>query len=238
MASEPYGKPVPLIPPAGSTEDIALFPLGTVLVPGMRLALHVFEPRYRQLVADLLSETDPGAPVFGVVALRRGWEVGELGDVFEVGTTARVTDMKPLPDGRCDLAAVGERRFRIEELDTATSPYLRATVRYLDEDDGDIDPGAVERVGNALARHIAMLSALHTETSASITVADARSLSYAVAEHPLLPLADRQELVECRDTASRLSAGRKILRRESLLLTQLRAIPATAAMLRLAAPPS
>ena len=59
-----------------TTEVLPLFPLGTVLVPGMRLSLHVFEPRYRQLVADLLDDQDPGAPEFGVVALRQGWEVG------------------------------------------------------------------------------------------------------------------------------------------------------------------
>jgi Lon protease-like protein len=219
-------------PPAGTTDDLALFPLGTVLVPGMRLALHVFEPRYRQLVADLLSAADPAAPVFGVVALRQGWEVGEVSDVFTVGTTARVTDVVPHGDGRCDLTAVGERRFAIESLDKTTSPYLRATVRYLSEDDGGFTGAAVDAVRAALTEHLAALAALDTERGGTVAAADPQELSYAVAQLSSLPLADRQQLLECPDTAHRLSAARIILRRESHLLSQLRAVPANAATFR------
>jgi Lon protease-like protein len=198
----------------------------------MRLALHVFEPRYRQLVADLLSAEEPGAPVFGVVALRQGWEVGELKDVYPVGTTARVTDVLPHPSGVCDLTAVGERRFEIVSLDRMSSPYLRATVRYLAEDDGDISQDLVTGVRAALARHLAALAALNTDLGEGIAATDARSLSYSVAQHPSLPLLDRQRLLECEDTRARLVAARSILRRESQLLSQLRAVPATAATFR------
>lgn len=219
-------------PPAGSTEDLALFPLGTVLVPGMKLALHAFEPRYRQLVADLLNDKDPGAPVFGVVALRQGWEVGELADVFSIGTTARVIDVFPHADGRCDLTAFGERRFRIESLDKTSSPYLRAQVRYLPEDDGKVSAGTADTVRTALGRHLALLATMDTDFEADVTAPDARALSYAVAQHSSLPLADRQRLLECPDTEQRLAAARTILRRETRLLSQLRAVPATAATFR------
>src|SRR3954453_140621 len=114
-------------PIPGKTEVLPVFPLGTGLGPGMRLSLHVFEPRYRQLVADLLGAEDPSAPEFGVVALRQGWEVGSLGKLHEIGTSARVTGVLPHPDGRCDLAALGERRFAIEALDTGSKPYLLGT---------------------------------------------------------------------------------------------------------------
>jgi Lon protease-like protein len=198
----------------------------------MPLALHAFEPRYRQLVADLLNDEDPSAPVFGVVALRQGWEVGELADVYTIGTTARVTDLVPHADGRCDLTALGERRFAIESLDKTTSPYLRATVRYLSEDDGDLTDRTVDAVRAALTRHLAVLAALDPGYASGLPAADARSLSYAVAQHSSLPLADRQRLLECPDTAQRLAAARAILRRESQLLSQLRAVPATAATFR------
>lgn len=156
----PYGSAV-ITPGAGPSEQLPLFPLGTVLTPGMSLSLHIFEPRYRQLVADLLNERDPRAPEFGVVALRGGSEVGKLQDVHQVGTTARVTDVLPLPDGRCNLSAVGERRFVIEELDTAAQPYLVGTVRWLAEPDGELSATLVLRTRLALRRHQQALAQLN-----------------------------------------------------------------------------
>jgi Lon protease-like protein len=226
------------VPPAtpGKAEVLPLFPLGTVLVPGMRLSLHVFEPRYRQLVADLLSAEGPGAPEFGVVALRQGWEVGELGDVHDVGTSARVTDVLPHADGRCDLAAVGEHRFVLESLDTASKPYLVATVRRLPEPDGELRPGLAGSVRHALEAHLQTLAELDADlgdlAEPPDSGTDARALSYAVAKLPSLPVADRQALLSVADTAARLQAGRAVLRRETELLRQLRAVPITAATFR------
>ena len=82
---------------------LAMFPLGTVLLPGAVLPLHVFEPRYRTLVADCLA----GEPEFGVVLIERGSEVGG-GDVRrDVGTVARIVEVAELPDGRSALVTVG-----------------------------------------------------------------------------------------------------------------------------------
>jgi len=269
-------------PGAGRVEQLPLFPLGTVLTPGMPLSLHVFEPRYRKLVADLLNDQDPRAPEFGVVALRGGWEVGELQDLHEVGTTARVTDVLPLADGRCDLSAIGERRFVIEQLDTASRPYLMATVRWLAEPDGQLSAGLLLGTQRAMQRHRAALARLNvnyaepaddepagTDSAGAAGNADtpgtdstagpagsaddgaspagmnpaglnpatlnptvARALSYAVARQSWLPLADRQLLLACPDTATRLREARAILRRESELVSQLRAVPVTAAAFR------
>jgi Lon protease-like protein len=209
----------------------------------MRLALHVFEPRYRQLVADLLNAEDPSAPEFGVVALRQGWEVGELKDVFEIGTTARVTDVLPHPDGRCDLTAVGERRFVIESVDTGARPYLMGKVRYLPEPDGELSPKLVAATRRALQIHQRALDELDVDYGDEMLFEDdvgavdparedAQDLSYAVARLASLPLADRQSLLAVPDTASRLRAGRQILRRENELLVTLRAVPVTAATFR------
>lgn len=223
-------------PTSGKAEVLPLFPLGTVLVPGMRLSLHVFEPRYRQLVADLLKAEGPGAPEFGVVALRQGWEVGELGDVHDVGTSARVTDVLPHADGRCDLAAVGERRFVIDSLDTGAKPYLVAAVRWLAEPPGEIEPGLASSVRRALEMHLRTLTALNADlgefTDLPESAAEPWALSYAVAKLPSLPMLDRQALLGVADTATRLRAGRAVLRRETELLRQLRAVPITAATFR------
>lgn len=320
----------------------------------MPLSLHIFEPRYRQLIADLLNEHDPQAPEFGVVALRAGWEVGTLQDVYQVGTTARVTDVLPLPDGRCDLSAVGERRFVIEELDTTSRPYLMATVRRLAEPDGRLSAALVSSTRRAMLRHRQALARLNvdyadpsgprgrtseagdeprraeaadepgrpeadesgpdeagiqaggeagraeagdesgraeagdelgsTETDparseaavepvgpdpvvpdplvpdpvgqdptggagapgsaghrpvgsagdhpADVDPIAARELSYAVACQSWLPLADRQQLLACPDTAARLRDARTVLRREAELVSQLRAVPVSAAAFR------
>jgi len=223
-------------PTSGKAEALPLFPLGTVLVPGMRLSLHVFEPRYRQLVTDLLSAEGPGAPEFGVVALRQGSEVGELGDVHDIGTSARVTDVLPHADGRCDLAAVGERRFLIESLDTASKPYLVATVRWLTEPDGELRPELAGSVRRALEAHLGILAALNADlgdlADVSDPATDARRLSYMVAKLPTLPVADRQALLGVADTGGRLRAGRAVLRRETELLRQLRAVPVSASTFR------
>jgi Lon protease-like protein len=223
----------------GPAEQLPLFPLGSVLVPGMRLALHVFEPRYRQLVADLLNAEDPGAPEFGVVALRHGWEVGELGDVYEVGTTARVTDVLPHPDGRCELAAVGEQRFVVESLDATAQPYLMATVRRLPEPDGALRPGLTAATLRSLDVHLRALAELAVDLGDVETLDELdratpqpTALSYAVAGLTSLPLPDRQALLAIPDTASRLRAARAILRRENELLVQLHAVPVTAATFR------
>lgn len=100
-----------------------MFPLGSVLVPGMILPLHVFEPRYRRLVRDCLA----GDGEFGVVLIERGSEVGG-GDVrTDVGTMARIVQAEETPDGRFALGAVGVRRIRVERwLDD--DPYPRAEV--------------------------------------------------------------------------------------------------------------
>jgi hypothetical protein len=103
--------------------DLPLFPLHTVLCPGIALPLHIFEPRYRAMVRHCLQTDEP----FGVVWIREGREVGsgEL-SVAAVGTVAQIREADRRVDGRYDLIAVGTGRFRIEEVFTDRAPYLVA----------------------------------------------------------------------------------------------------------------
>lgn len=87
------------------------FPLGTVLFPSMALPLHVFEPRYRTLVADILA----GDGHFGVVMIERGSEVGGGDQRTSWGTLARVVEAEELADGRWHLMTIGVSRFRVVE---------------------------------------------------------------------------------------------------------------------------
>ena len=110
-----------------------MFPLGTALLPGSVLPLHVFEPRYRQMVHDILAD-DADVAEFGVVMIARGREVGG-GDVRnDVGTVARVLDMRALPDGRYALAAVGADRLRVNAW-LPDDPYPLADIDLWPDDD-------------------------------------------------------------------------------------------------------
>lgn len=114
-----------------------MFPLGTPLLPGALLPLHVFEPRYRQLVHDLLA-ADDDPPEFGVVMIERGHEVGG-GDVRAVtGTVARIIDIQVTPDGRFALVAVGTERIRVLAW-LPDDPYPLADVERWPDDDLDVE---------------------------------------------------------------------------------------------------
>src|SRR5262249_52932298 len=99
------------------TSELPLFPLGTVLFPGLVMPLHSFEARYRALVRNLMALPDGPPREFGVVAIRRGLEVGAGAEVtlYEVGCTAEVRQVTEHEDGRFDLVTVGRRRFEIAE---------------------------------------------------------------------------------------------------------------------------
>ena len=105
--------------------DLRLFPLRTVLLPGMALPLEVFEQRYLQLVSECVDASEP----FGVVLIREGEEVGTPATPHELGTTARIESVERGQHGRLQLRTVGERRFRIVTLYN-DRPYLWAEVEY------------------------------------------------------------------------------------------------------------
>ena len=118
--------------------DVPLFPLHTVLCPGIALPLHIFEPRYRALVRRCLATESP----FGVVWIRDGREVGAgMIAIASMGTFAEIREADRLADGRFDLVAVGTGRFRVEEVFTDREPYLVARVEPV-EDRVDDEPRA------------------------------------------------------------------------------------------------
>lgn len=133
-----------------------MFPLGTVLFPSLVLPLHIFEPRYRQLIQDLLGGDAETGAEFGVCLIERGSEVGG-GDVrVGVGTVARVHEASELPDGRWAVIAVGVRRMRVDAW-LPDDPYPRAEVSDLpdpipDAHQLDLLPEVEGRLRAALAK--------------------------------------------------------------------------------------
>jgi uncharacterized protein len=210
------------------TSELPLFPLGTVLFPGLVMPLHIFEDRYRVLVRNLMALPDGTPREFGVVAIRRGLEVGEGAEVslYDVGCTAEVRQVTEHDDGRFDLVTVGRRRFEIAEIVEEGQPYLRAHVRYLPEtSDNAAD---ADRLGpGVLAAFRTYLKLIRTDGAdiAEQLPEDPQVLSHLVAATAMLTVADRQHLLATPDTAGRLRSELNLLHREIGLLRQVRAVP-------------
>ena len=149
--------------------DLPLFPLNTVLCPGIALPLHVFEDRYRALVRHCLETTSP----FGIVLIREGREIGSGAISFSgVGTIAEIRDAGRRDDGRFDLLVVGTRRFGIQRVLDGRGPYLVADVAILDETVAD--PAIAQQLAMTATRrfvtYLELLQPLSGETSEDIDV--------------------------------------------------------------------
>lgn len=230
-------------------ERLALFPLGTVLLPGAQLGLHVFEPRYRQLVRDLLDGVLPtgsgtggrGSPPcgFGVIGISRGQEVGAgTPELAPVGCLARVCQVTPFADGRYELVTVGAARFAVEQVLTQDAPYLTARVCWLPELVGEraVALAAAAAATRLLPVYRALLRGGVPPASAPAAGAsvapdaggDEESLltaSWVVARELVVTLGEQQELLQAPDAATRLSRAVSLLRRECALLRALPAVP-------------
>ncbi|MEP7114773.1 MAG: LON peptidase substrate-binding domain-containing protein [Ilumatobacteraceae bacterium] len=122
-----------------------MFPLGTVLLPGVVLPLHVFEPRYQQLVRDCLDSADHE---FGVVLIDRGSEVGGGDSRSDVGVIAKMLQVVAMEGERFALITVGTRRIRVLEW-LADDPYPRADVEEWPDEPGDV---SADRIAVTAAR--------------------------------------------------------------------------------------
>jgi uncharacterized protein len=236
------------------SEMLPLFPLGTVLYPGLLLPLHIFEERYRQLVRDLLANGE--APRFGVVAIREGRETGVSGvsALYPVGCTAVLRQVQKYPDGRYDIVTVGVQRFRLLGVDDS-QPYLRGEVEMLPEGAGDPAEAelAARAVRPAFSDYLRALASLAQHDpqqpgGAAAAAADERAagngdpdepgagspdlpaapvaLSYVIAALMVVDLPDKQALLAEPDAAGRLAAERAMLAKETGMLRSLTSAPA------------
>jgi len=182
---------------------IPLFPLRTVLFPRSALPLHIFEERYKLMIGRCLEQQSP----FGVVLIRSGEEVGGPAEPYDVGATARIAQVERLPDGKLNLVARGERRFRILALDT-TEPYLQGDVEFLESEDVDA-PGvsdASARVAALFGDQQRLVLAISGQWSRELDLpTDPAALADYVAGHAELPPEDQQALLETLLLPARLS---------------------------------
>jgi hypothetical protein len=236
------------------SEMLPLFPLGTVLYPGLLLPLHIFEERYRQLVRDLLANGE--APRFGVVAIREGRETGVSGvsALYPVGCTAVLRQVQKYPDGRYDIVTVGVQRFRLLALDDS-QPYLQGEVELLPEETGDPAEAdlAARAVRPAFSGYLRALASLaqhdpqqpggtrpgpaeglaagnggqeEEDAQAPELPAAPVALSYVIAALMVVDLPDKQALLAEPDAVGRLAAERAMLAKETGMLRGLTSAPA------------
>jgi len=208
---------------------LPLFPLGSVLFPGVVLPLHIFEPRYRKMIADLRELPEGESRQFGVVAIRDGREVGaqSVESVYDVGCTARISALEAHEDGRFSLVTTGVQRFRLLDVDTG-GPYLVGEVEFLDEA-ADERAQLLKTSSTALLlgyqRALAGLRGVRTGAIPELPD-DPTVLSYLIAAAMVLDLRDKQRLLATPDTETRLQREQALLRRETMLIKELRTLPA------------
>jgi uncharacterized protein len=210
-------------------DTIPVFPLDHVLLPGLPLPLHIFEPRYRQMLADI----EASRAGFGIVALSRGSETSADVDFAKIGTLAEILEKEPYPDGSCDLLTVGSRRFRIVDVDSSAKPYLQAQVEWLTEDDGDLPADLALTVTALFGRYSQVLSDVSDRDRDVELVGDPVRLSYEVAARVQLPVSQRQKLLAMPTAADRLLACLIVMRREITLIEQTRSVPVALQALRI-----
>jgi Lon protease-like protein len=177
----------------GKKITLPLFPLNTVLFPGMTLPLRIFEPRYLQMMRDCLD----GDPVFGVLLIKEGQEVGEAAVPYEVGTTARILSVERASQEELHIVTLGEERFLLHSV-SYDKPYLV----------GDVEPFPLEgreasRVEALFDAELVLLTAYLELISQANgidiqlrqTVAGPTEMAYLVAALLQVPLAVKQQLL-------------------------------------------
>ncbi|MFI9765544.1 LON peptidase substrate-binding domain-containing protein [Streptomyces sp. NPDC052415] len=234
-----------------TTVRLPLFPLNTVLFPGLVLPLNVFEERYRAMMRDLLKTPDEEPRRFAVVAIRDGHEVAptapgmpdptavpERGPAAGFGaeplkafhSTACVADaatIRERADGTFEVLATGTTRVRLLSVD-ASGPFLTAELEELAEDQGEEAGALAEGVLRAFRQYQKRLAgARERSLSTGADLPDEPSVvSYLVAAAMMLDTPTKQRLLQAPDTASRLRDELKLLRAETSIIRSLPSLPA------------
>lgn len=193
--------------------DLPLFPLNTVLFPGMPLTLHIFEERYRQMIQECVQSGDP----FGVVLIKEGVEAsGPLPEPHRVGCVAEIAQVQSLNDGRMNIVAVGRERFQIVSLNY-DRPYLRGMVEHypLDIEPDHETKDVRRRLLPWLEEYLAMLSSAgNVDFDITSLPHDAETLAYLAATVLQIPNSQKQALLSTAGAHALLADMHKIYRRE------------------------
>lgn len=197
-----------------------LFPLqNVVLFPGMVLPLHIFEPRYREMINRCISEESH----FGVVLIEEGAEVGDTAVPHRVGTAAKINKVTRKEDGRMDIVALGTQRFEILELDGSRS-YLQAKVKPLPIVNGAtrVAMEQMQALRPRIIEYVELLSkAMRQNLPLDRLPEDPTTLALLVAIGMQTPAKDKQALLERAGVPEMLAFEAHLLSRETLFLAHM-----------------
>jgi uncharacterized protein len=210
------------------SDTLPMFPLNTVLFPGMSVPLRVFEDRYRALVHHLLRVEDPTERVFGSVGIREGYEVGDHGAqwLFRVGCRVKMTQVEAHADGTFELVAVGIDRIELEHLDT-TGTYPVGRVTALAEDEVAVTDDVAREARATYDAYREALLEIGRDPASGDLPNDPAYLSWALAALAPLSLAQRQALLEAENAEGRLLMVTDVLRTELGTMRVFPSLPAT-----------
>jgi ATP-dependent Lon protease len=191
--------------------ELPLFPLPVVLFPGVPLPLHIFEPRYRQMLLDIRLANN----LFGLAYFDSTSAEGETPPVGHIGCVAEVTETQTFPDGRSNILTLGVIRYRIDSYVDSGAPYLVADVTYFedDEEDESLLTGASKEVAETFTRIAQAVRTINDERAAlpDISNTEPQRLSFLVAAAMEIDADLKQELLELRSTSERLQRLRGML---------------------------
>lgn len=188
-----------------------LFPLPVVLFPGVPLPLHIFEPRYRQMLEDISS----GNRLFGLSYFDSSASDKEVPPAGHIGCVAEVSEVQSLPDGRSNVLSIGLIRYHVERYIERGDPYLVAEVSFF-EDEEEEDETVSERtreVADNFTRIARAVRILNDEraTLPDISDTEPQRLSFLVAAAMEIDAEVKQEMLELRSTSERLRRLRDML---------------------------
>jgi hypothetical protein len=201
-----------------SPRELPLFPLGTVLFPGMVLPLHIFEDRYKTMIRHCLT-TNQG---FGVVLIQEGSEVGGgRSSIFDIGTMAQITQVDELDDGRMNIASLGVRRFRILDIYEDREPYLVGLVQDYPFDESD--QAGIRRHAGALfpllKKYLGYIAEISdTKLDIGQIPNEASTLAYLTAIILRSSMREKQLLLSLESLAEVLETERDLLAEEAKVL--------------------
>ncbi|QYJ04756.1 LON peptidase substrate-binding domain-containing protein [Nocardioides panacisoli] len=207
---------------------LPMFPLSTVLFPGASVPLRIFEDRYTALVRELLDVADPADRVFGSVAIREGYEVGDHGaqSLFRLGVRLQLTQHEAHEDGTFDIVAVVRDRIRLNRL-TPTDTYPVGEVEDVPETGAPVDDEVAIVARGMFTAYRHQVGQFATDPHPGTLPRDPGYLSWALAAAVPLPMPERQALLENDDATDRLTRLTTLLRSELRALNVIPSLPAT-----------
>lgn len=193
----------------GGMESLALFPLNTVLFPGQLLPLHIFEPRYRQMIGECIQHGRP----FGVVLIRSGEEVGDEAEPYEVGTTAHIVQVEHAANERMNILCVGNARFRVAET-FHDKPYLYGKIELWPWEPFAAGSADVDRVQRQLDRYVQILAEM-TDSKLDLELpSDPAALANVAASVLQIDSAEKQHLLTTLSIGQFLTELSAVFQRE------------------------